>query len=85
VKLTVVSQAGKEATIGILREGDFFGEGCVAGQTLRMFSATAMADCSLMRIDDKFMMEVIHREHTFSDMFVAYWLTKKYSIRRGFG
>ena len=76
VRLTVVSQSGKEATIGILNEGDFFGEGCLAGQTLRLFSATAMTDCSMMRIDKKSMIEVLHREHAFSDMFVAYLLTR---------
>src|ERR1700686_5064267 len=75
-RLTVVSQGGKEATIGILNEGDFFGEGCLAGQTLRLFSATAMTDCSVMRIDKKSMIEVLHREHAFSDMFVAYLLTR---------
>jgi CRP/FNR family cyclic AMP-dependent transcriptional regulator len=76
VRLTVVSQSGKEATIGILNEGDFFGEGCLAGQTLRLFSATAMTDCSVMRIDKKSTIEVLHREHAFSDMFVAYLLTR---------
>jgi CRP-like cAMP-binding protein len=76
VKLTVVSKIGKEATIGILNEGDFFGEGCLAGQTLRLFSVTAVTDCSVMRIDKKSMMEVLHREHAFSDMFVAYLLTR---------
>jgi CRP/FNR family transcriptional regulator, cyclic AMP receptor protein len=76
VKLTVVAKRGKEATIGILTQGDFFGEGCLTGQSLRMCSATAIADCSVMRIDKKSMMEVIHREHAFSDMFVAYLLTR---------
>jgi CRP-like cAMP-binding protein len=76
VKLTVVSKIGKEATIGILNEGDFFGEGCLTGQALRMCSATAMADCSVMQIDKKSMMEVLHREHAFSDMFVAYLLAR---------
>jgi len=76
VKLTVVSQTGKEATIGILNEGDFFGEGCLTGQPLRLCAATAMTDCSVMRIDKKSMMEVLHREHAFSDMFVAYLLTR---------
>jgi CRP/FNR family cyclic AMP-dependent transcriptional regulator len=76
VKLTVLSKNGKEATIGILNESDFFGEGCLAGQPLRMCSATAVTDCSLMRIDKKAMMEVIHRERAFSDMFVAYLLTR---------
>ena len=76
VKLTVVSQAGKEATIGILNEGDFFGEGCLTGQPRRLCAATAITDCSVMRIDKKSMMDVLHREHAFSDMFVAYLLTR---------
>jgi len=76
VRLTVVSNTGKEATIGILNEGDFFGEGCLAGQTLRMSSATAMTDCSVMRIEKKSMVEVLHREQAFSDVFVAYLLTR---------
>jgi CRP/FNR family transcriptional regulator, cyclic AMP receptor protein len=76
VKLSVVSKGGKEATIGILNEGAFFGEGCLTGQSLRMCSAIAMTDCSVMRIDKKSMMEVIHRERAFSDIFVAYLLTR---------
>src|SRR6202051_4723290 len=76
VKLTVVSKAGKEATIGILNKGDFFGEGCLTGQPLRLCSATAMTDCSVMKIDKKSMMEVLQREHAFSDMFVAYLLAR---------
>ena len=76
VKLAVVAKNGKEATIGILNEGDFFGEGCLTGQPRRMCSAVAMTDCTVMRIDKKSMMEVIHRERTFSDMFVAYLLTR---------
>jgi len=76
VRLTVVSTSGKEATIGILNEGDFFGEGSLTGQPLRMSSATAMTDCSVMRIEKKAMMEVLHREHTFSDVFVGYLLTR---------
>src|SRR5450631_2876342 len=59
VRLTVVSEIGKDATIGILNEGDFFGEGCLAGQPLRLCSATAMTDCSVMEIDKKSMMEVL--------------------------
>jgi CRP/FNR family transcriptional regulator, cyclic AMP receptor protein len=51
VRLTVVSKSGKEATIGILNEGDFFGEGRLAGQTLRVFSETAVTDCTVMRIE----------------------------------
>jgi CRP/FNR family transcriptional regulator, cyclic AMP receptor protein len=76
VRLTVVSEIGKEATIGILNEGDFFGEGCLAGQPLRLCSATAMTDCSVMKIQKKPMMDVLHREHAFSDMFVAYLLAR---------
>ena len=76
VKLTVVSKPGKEATIGILNEGDFFGEGCLRGQLLRMCSATAMTDCEFLRIDKKAMMLALHREHTFSDLFVAYLLAR---------
>jgi CRP/FNR family transcriptional regulator, cyclic AMP receptor protein len=76
VKLTVVSHSGKEATIGILNKGNFFGEGCLTGQPLRLCSATALTDCLLMRIDKRSMMEVLHREHAFSDMFVAYLLTR---------
>jgi len=76
VRLTVVSKAGKEATIGILKEGDFFGEGSLAGQPLRMGSATAITDCAILRIDKKAMMEALHREHEFSDLFVAYLLSR---------
>jgi CRP/FNR family transcriptional regulator, cyclic AMP receptor protein len=76
VKLTVVSKIGKEATIGILNDGDFFGEGSLAGQSIRMGSATTMTDCIVMRIDKKAMMEVLHREHELSDLFVAYLLSR---------
>jgi CRP/FNR family transcriptional regulator, cyclic AMP receptor protein len=76
VKLTVLSKSGKEATIGILNEGDFFGEGCLTRQSFRICSAIAMTDCTVMRIDKKSMLDVIHREHAFSDMFVAYLLTR---------
>jgi CRP/FNR family transcriptional regulator, cyclic AMP receptor protein len=76
VRLTVVSEAGKEATLGILSEGAFFGEGGLAGQPLRMGSATAMTDCQLLQIDKKAMTLALHREHAFSDLFVAYLLTR---------
>jgi CRP-like cAMP-binding protein len=76
VRLTVVSKVGKEATIGILTEGDFFGEGALAGQIVRMGSAAAMTDCDLLRVNKKAMMEALHREHAFSDMFVAYLLAR---------
>jgi CRP/FNR family transcriptional regulator, cyclic AMP receptor protein len=77
VKLTVVSETGKEAAIGILNEGDFFGEGCLTtGQTRRLCSATAMTDCSVMKIDKKSMNDVLRREPAFSEMFVAHLLTR---------
>ena len=76
VILTVVSQTGKEATIGIVSEGNFFGEGALAGQVLRMGSAAAMTDCELLRVDKKAMMTALHREHAFSDLFVAYLLAR---------
>jgi len=76
VKLTVVSKAGKEATLGILDAKSFFGEGALAGQILRLGSAHAMTDCKLMRVDKKSMNEALHKEHTFSDLFVAYLLAR---------
>ena len=76
VRLTVLSEIGKEATLGILSEGEFFGEGGLAGQPLRMGSATAMTDCEVLQIDKKAMMLALHREHTFSDLFVAYLLSR---------
>jgi CRP-like cAMP-binding protein len=67
VTLTVVSKTGKEATIGILGEDDFFGEASLAGQGLRMDSATAITDCAVLRIEKKVMMEALHRKHEFPD------------------
>jgi CRP/FNR family cyclic AMP-dependent transcriptional regulator len=72
-KLTVLSARGKEATIALLREGDFMGEGCIASdQPARAASATAITDCSVLRIEKDAMLKVLHREHAFSDLFVAY-------------
>jgi CRP/FNR family cyclic AMP-dependent transcriptional regulator len=76
VRLTVVSKAGKEATIGILGEEDFFGEGSLAGQVFRMGSAIAMTDCEVLRIEKKAMVKALHREHEVSDMFVTYLLAR---------
>src|SRR5580692_5994147 len=76
VKLTVVSNTGREATIGLLGDGDFFGEGSLAGQAFRMGAATAMTDCAVLKIDKKAMMKALHREHELSDMFVAYLLAR---------
>jgi len=76
VRLTVVSKVGKEATIGMLSEGNFFGEGALAGQALRMGSAVAMTECQVLRIEKRAMMDVLHRENSLSDMFVAYLLAR---------
>ena len=76
VKLTVISKTGKEATIGILGAGSFFGEGALAGQVVRMGSAAALTDCELLRVDKKAMMDALHREHSFSDLFMAYLLAR---------
>jgi CRP/FNR family cyclic AMP-dependent transcriptional regulator len=76
IKLTVLANSGKEATIGILNEGAFFGEGCLTGQPRRLCSATAMTECSVMRIEKKSMVDVLHREPAFSELFVAYLLTR---------
>jgi CRP-like cAMP-binding protein len=76
IKLTVVSKTGKEATIGILKEGDFFGDACLTGQPRRLCSATALTDCSVMRVEKKTMLKVLHEEHAMSDVFVAYLLIR---------
>ena len=76
VRLTVVSNGGKEATLGILSEGEFFGEGGLAGQSWRIGSATAVTDCELLQIDKKAMVLALHREHAFSDLFVAHLLAR---------
>jgi CRP-like cAMP-binding protein len=76
VRLTVVSQAGNEATIAIVDQGNFFGEGSLAGQLLRMGSAEAMTDCEILRVDKTTMMETLHREPALSKMFVTYLLAR---------
>lgn len=76
VRLTVVSQTGKEATVGILDEGSFFGEGGLAGQAVRMGSASAMTDCTIMRIEKESMVNALHREHSLSDVFVTHLLAR---------
>jgi CRP/FNR family transcriptional regulator, cyclic AMP receptor protein len=73
VRLSVLSKGGKEATIGVYGPGDFLGEGCIASdQPLRMATATAITNCSLLRIERKKMLRTLHDEQFFSDMFVAY-------------
>jgi CRP/FNR family cyclic AMP-dependent transcriptional regulator len=76
VQLSVVSEAGKEATLATLSEGDFFGEGGLAGQLLRMSSATAMTDCVLLHVERKAMMLAMSREPKLSATFVKYLLKR---------
>jgi CRP/FNR family cyclic AMP-dependent transcriptional regulator len=76
VRLTVGSNDRKEVTIGILADGEFFGEGALAGQARRMESATAMTDCAVLRVDKTVMMQALHAEHAFSDMFIAHLLAQ---------
>ena len=81
VKLTVVSAQGKEAVIAILEPGSFFGEGCLAGQLVYMATATAMGNSTLVRIDKQAMIRVLHDEPSFSEMFLAYLLSRNIRIQ----
>jgi CRP-like cAMP-binding protein len=76
VKLTVISQQGKEAIIAILSAGEFFGEGCLAGQPLRMATAIAMTDCTLDKIDKLLMARMLHEHHDISELFVKHLLSR---------
>jgi CRP/FNR family transcriptional regulator, cyclic AMP receptor protein len=76
VKLTVTSEQGKAAIIGVLNGGSFFGEGCIAGQSLRMMTATAITDCALLRIEKPGMMAALHQRHDFSEFFCTYVLSR---------
>ena len=76
VKLTVVSQQGKEAIVAVLNAGEFFGEGCIAGQQLRMATAVAMTDCTLDRIEKSLMTRLLHERHEISEMFVTHLLSR---------
>ena len=76
VKLTVTSQQGKEAIIAILNAFEFFGEGCLVGQPLRMTTAIAMTDCTLDRIDKPLMMRILQKHHDISELFVKHLLAR---------
>jgi CRP/FNR family transcriptional regulator, cyclic AMP receptor protein len=80
VKLTVMSSAGKEAVTALLYAGDFFGEGCIAGQPLRVATATAMDTTSVVVISKREMIRVIHEEHDFADRFVVHMLKRNIRI-----
>jgi CRP-like cAMP-binding protein len=76
VKLTVVSRHDKEAIVAVLGAGEFFGEGCLAGQQLRIATATAVTDCVLDRIEKPLMTRMIHERHEISELFVAHLLSR---------
>jgi CRP/FNR family transcriptional regulator, cyclic AMP receptor protein len=80
VKLTVVSKQGKEAVVAILGTGDFFGEGCLAGQPLRMSTASAMSECSVMKMEKAVVLSLLHEEPAFSEMFMAHLLSRNIKI-----
>ena len=76
ISLSVISHQGKEAIVAILEKGDFFGEGCLAGQVLRIASATALTDCTFDRIEKSLMVKILHENHDISELFVNHLLTR---------
>jgi CRP/FNR family cyclic AMP-dependent transcriptional regulator len=80
VKITVTSSTGKEAVVAVLHPGDFFGEGCIAGQPLRVATATALGPASVLEIERLEMIRIIHEEHEFSDRFVAHMLKRNVRV-----
>jgi CRP/FNR family cyclic AMP-dependent transcriptional regulator len=80
VKLTVLSAQGREAVVAILGPGDFFGEGCLAGQARRMATATAMTECSIARLDKAAMIRVLHDAPEFSEKFMSHLLTRNIRV-----
>jgi CRP/FNR family transcriptional regulator, cyclic AMP receptor protein len=82
VKLTVVNEGGKEAVVAMLGPGDFFGEGCLAGQSVCMATASTVAPTTLLRIEKVEMIRVLHAEHEFSDRFIAYMLSRNIRVEQ---
>jgi CRP-like cAMP-binding protein len=80
VKLSVANEVGKEAVVAILGPGDFFGEGCLAGQSICMGTATAITSTSILFIEKKEMVRVLHAEHAFSDRFISHMLTRNIRV-----
>jgi CRP/FNR family cyclic AMP-dependent transcriptional regulator len=80
IKLSVVNEVGKEAVVGILGPGDFFGEGCLAGQRICMGTATAITPTAVLVIEKKEMMRVLHTERALSDRFMSYILSRNIRI-----
>lgn len=76
VRLSVISHAGKEAVIAVLEVGDFFGEGCLTGQSVRTATATAMSECSVLRIRRQEITRKLHSDESFSDSFVSHILKR---------
>jgi len=76
VKLAVTSQQGKEAIVSVLGDNEFFGEGCLAGQLLRISTATAVSDCTLYRIEKALMERLLHEQHGISELFITHLLTR---------
>jgi CRP-like cAMP-binding protein len=81
VKLSVVSQQGKEAVIAMLERGNFFGEGCLAGQQVCMATATSLDNSSIVRIDKQAMIDVLYSEPAFSELFMSHLLTRNLRIQ----
>ena len=81
VKLTVVSQQGKEAVVAILEPTSFFGEACLAGETLRMATATSLDEATILRIDKQAMIDVLQKEPAFSALFMGYLLSRNIRIQ----
>jgi CRP-like cAMP-binding protein len=80
VKLSVLSKTGREAVVAMLAPGDFFGEGCLAGQPVRMGSATAITDSIILLVDKDQMVRLLHKQHTMSDRFIAHMLARNIRI-----
>jgi CRP/FNR family transcriptional regulator, cyclic AMP receptor protein len=80
VKLAVTSKQDREATVAILGDGEFFGEGCLAGRRLRIATATAMTDCTLARVEKPLMARMLHEQHAFSELFVTHLLSRNVRI-----
>jgi CRP/FNR family transcriptional regulator, cyclic AMP receptor protein len=80
VKLTVVNEVGREGVVAILGPGDFFGEGCVAGQSVCIATATAIAPTTVLVIEKKEMIRALHEEHKFSDRFIAFMLSRNVRV-----
>ena len=80
VKLSVVSEAGKEAVVAILGPGDFFGEGCLAGQSVRMGTATAITPSTVLVIEKREMFKALHEQHALSDQFIMFMLGRNIRI-----